>query len=57
LIEDLKSSFEEMLVQYKEENKQNINILKKENEKIVSNFDYHLKSLKEKLDVLRKEKP
>ena len=54
LIEELRKWFQETLDKNFAENKQNIEVLKKENEKTVSQLNYEIKILKEKIDLAKK---
>ena len=53
-LENIENKFSEILEKSAKENKQNIDILKKENEKVVTNLTYDLKIIKEKVENLNK---
>jgi len=50
LLEKIENKFEEILQKANEKNKENIEVLKKENEKILTNLNYDLKMIKEKIE-------
>ena len=52
LLEAIENKFSEILQKSAAENKQNIDILKKENEKVVTNLNYDLKMIKEKIEKI-----
>ena len=56
LLEAIEKKFWEILEKSKAENKQNIDILKKENEKVVTNLTYDLKMIKEKIEKIKTDK-
>ncbi|MDQ7010053.1 MAG: hypothetical protein Q9M94_07220 [Candidatus Gracilibacteria bacterium] len=49
LLENIEKKFSEILEKSNNQNKQNIDILKKENEKVITNLTYDLKIIKEKV--------
>ena len=53
LINNIEEKFEKIIEDFKEENRKDIKILKKENEKILSNLEYDIKTIKEKIDKLK----
>ena len=54
LLWNIKKDFIEVLEQFKEENKKSTEILKKENEKVVTNLSYEIKNLKQKIEEKNK---
>ncbi len=56
LLEALEAKFGEILNKATAENKKNIDILKKENEKVVTNLTYDLKMIKEKVEKIKTDK-
>jgi len=56
LLENIENKFGEILEKSAKENKQNIDILKKENEKVITNLTYDLKIIKEKVEKLNPQK-
>ena len=56
LLEKIENKFGEILEKSAKENKQNIDILKKENEKVITNLTYDLKIIKEKVEKLNPQK-
>jgi len=53
LLSNIEDRFEKVIEKFKEENNKNIKILKKENEKILSNLEYDIKTIKEKIDKIK----
>ena len=53
LLEAIEKKFSEILEKAQADNKQNIDILKKENEKVVTNLTYDLKMIKEKIEKIK----
>jgi len=53
LINNLEERFDKVIEEFKEENRKDIKILKKENEKILSNLEYEIKIIKEKIDKIK----
>lgn len=53
LLEAIEKKFWEILEKAQADNKQNIDILKKENEKVVTNLTYDLKMIKEKIEKIK----
>jgi len=53
LVAELKEEFEKNLEKYKEVHDKEINTYKKENEKILSNLEYYVKTIKEKIDKVK----
>jgi len=49
VITNIESRFDKIVEEFKDENRKNIKILKKENDKILSNLEYDIKSIKERL--------
>ena len=56
LLENIEKKFEEILKKSSEENKKNIDILKKENDKVITNLTYDLKIIKEKIEKINTQK-
>ena len=56
LLESLEKKFSEILEKSQTENKKNIDILKKENEKVVTSLNYDLKIIKEKIEKIKTDK-
>ncbi len=54
ILNDIKTEFWKILEKSQTETKQTIDILKKENEKIISQLNYEIKGLKEKVDLIKK---
>jgi len=52
LLENIENKFGEILEKSAKENKQNIDILKKENDKVITNLTYDLKIIKEKIEKI-----
>ncbi len=53
LLEAIETKFSKILEKAQADNKQNIDILKKENEKVVTNLTYDLKMIKEKIEKIK----
>ncbi len=53
LLDAIEQKFEDILKKSQDENKQNIDIIRKENEKVVTNLNYDLKMIKEKLENIK----
>ncbi len=53
LISNMENKFINIIEDFKEENSKNIKILKKENDKILSNLEYDIGIIKEKIDKLK----
>ena len=56
LLEAIEKKFWDILEKSNAENKKNIDILKKENEKVVTNLTYDLKMIKEKVEKINTDK-
>ena len=54
LVEELKKEFTENIELYKDLREKDINTYKKENEKVMSNLSYDVKTIKEKIDKIEK---
>lgn len=54
LLEKIEQKFEEILRKSWDKNRDNIEIMKKENEKIITNLNYDLKVIKENIEKLNK---
>jgi hypothetical protein len=54
ILNDIKTEFWKILEKSQIETKQTIDIFKKENEKIISQLNYEIKGLKEKVDLIKK---
>lgn len=55
LIKNIENHFEDVLGKFKTESDKKLELYKKENDKIVSNIEYEMKSLKEKIDKAAKK--
>lgn len=55
LLENIENKFSEILEKSSAQNKQNIEILKKENEKVITNLTYDLKIIKERVEKFKIE--
>ena len=56
LLENIEKKFEEILEKANSKHKESIEILKKENEKVITNLTYDLKIIKEKVEKINTEK-
>jgi len=56
LLEKIENKFEEILEKSNKQHKESIDIIKKENEKVVTNLTYDLKIIKEKVEKINSEK-
>jgi hypothetical protein len=54
ILNDIKTEFWKILEKSQTETKQTIDIFKKENEKIISQLNYEIKGLKDKIDTMKK---
>lgn len=52
LLESIEKHFDGILVKQKEESDKKLELYKKENEKIVSNIEYEMKNMKEKIEKI-----
>jgi len=53
VISNIENKFDKIVEEFKEENSKNIKVLKKENEKILSNLEYDIKTIKDKIDKIK----
>ena len=56
LLENIEKKFEKILEKANSKHKESIEILKKENEKVITNLTYDLKIIKEKVEKINTEK-
>jgi len=54
LVQKIEENFYNILEEYKKINTENIKVLKKENEKIISNLEFEIKNIKDSLKKIKK---